>query len=240
VAARRCILDPAAPRLTLAIPVAKNLPRAWLDAMKRCDRIYTHPQSFPEINGADMVPDRIRKRRLERLRTVVLLAKAMIRRADRRTLRVGDQRADGLCTGVTIAEYARATGLCERCVSRGLAEGEGKYWRSVQPVVELKTPIQRKRGGGMQTHAGLPSVRVLTPLFFKRLGITDRKLARARRHGAQAWERRRAPPASLVGIRQMFRHMRDTLQAETERSRRERFAASSAARLERLRPKPKP
>lgn len=245
---RRCAHDPAAPRLKLAVPVPKNLPRAWLDAIKRCERIYTHPQSFPELTGADVVTDRVRKRRAERLRSVALVGASMLHWADRRTLRVGIPRPDDLVTGRTVAEHARATGLCERCVSRALAEVEGKWWTSVQPVEKIepkdRPPGDRRRRGpkgtSVQTLRGLPSVRTLTPLFFQRLGITPAKLARARRHGAQQWARRRARPASLVAIRQTFRDARLLAHRLAEDERAQRFEALADARLERLRPKPRP
>ena len=225
------------PDLALTIPIPKNLPRMLLDAIKRCARIVTHPQSFPELIGKSLAPrERVRKRRPERLEACALVAMNLIRRTDRRTYRVGDQRLDGLCTGVSVADHVKATGLSPTRVRRALPEFEG--WgihTSVQPVTEFKKPKTRKAGDrrkGLQRYAGLPAVRTVTPLLMQRLGITPKKQARARRAGYQDWQRRKARPLSAVAIKETQRALRRL--GDSDRGRAAQLERGQRLRLKRI------
>ncbi len=241
---RRCDHDPAAPRLRLAIVVAGNLPRLLQDAIKVLVKLYHFPHLFPEITGRTeaSADDRIRKRRTDRLEALVLVLIALIRRCDVRTLRVGDQRDDGLCSGVPIAKLVEATGLTARRVSRALAELEAAgYIKSVQPVEALqehRTGCERTRHGGRcacppllgpdgkQRHRGFPSVRVVTPLLFRRLGVKAKKLEKARAFAYQRWCRRTGRPASAV---QLIENKKARKRIERLNRRRERRMAGGTA-----------
>lgn len=202
---RRCDHDPAAPRLRLPIVVAGNLPLLLQDAIRWAAKLYARPHLFPEITARAYTDaeTRIRKRRTERLEAIVLVLIALLRRCDVRTLRVGDQRDDGLCNGVRIAKLCEATGLEPSRVVRALGELESAgYIRSVQPVQAITDaaglPVLDEKG--RQRHRGFASVRVVTPLAFQRLGVAARKLKRARAFAYTRWCRRTGRPASAVQI----------------------------------------
>jgi DNA-binding transcriptional ArsR family regulator len=252
---RRCDHDPAAPRLRLAIVVAANLPRLLQDAIKWAVKLYARPQLFPEISGrafaaADV--GRIRKRRTERLEALVLVLIALLRRCDLRTLRVGDQRADGLCSGVPIAKLCEATGLEPSRVVRALADLEAAgYIRSVQPVEALQDHhADCTRAGrcacppllgadGKQRHRGFPSVRVVTELTFARLGIKAAKLKAARAHGYRRWCRMTGRPASAAQIIGNRRQLRRLVRGNRTREKRLEAGGGTAAAFSSVRPPPR-
>lgn len=224
---RRCDHDPRAPRLRLVIAVAAKLPLFLKDAMRRVERLYHHPDGFPELTGRAIAPrdvGRIRRRRSSRLEAIALVMLALLRRCDKRTLRVGDQREDGLCSGVSIVKLMEATGLTYARVSRALAElEEAGYIHSTQPVEKLTDDPDDDR------HRGFPSVRVITPLMFRRLGISERKLKRAQRRGYEDWTRRRRAPASavqLIGQRRELRRMIASQRNTQEARRRQTLPAA--------------
>jgi len=194
------------PRLQLQVPIAVNLPKFNRDGIDAAWEIVTHPQRFPEITGAAFQPwARIRKRRSSLLQGLALTVAALVRRCDRRTFRVGDQRDDGLCSGVPVSELCRATGLSSSRQKRMLRVLKAAGYQSAkQPRVEIaaRSNLRRKRRGRppLQRYAGLPAVRVLTPLLFRRLGFSERKVEKARARGYAEWTRRRAPVASAVQI----------------------------------------
>jgi hypothetical protein len=205
---RRCDHDPRRPRLALVVTVADKLPLFLQDAIGKVPLLYSHPDRFPEITARAFVPrdvGRIRRRRSSRLEAIALVMLALLRRCDRRTLRVGDQRDDGLCNGVSVFKLAEQTGLTEARVSRAIAELEAAgYIRSAQAVEKYFD------ADGAERHRGFPAVRVVTPLMFRRLGVKPEKLKRAQANGYQAWTRRRTPPASAVqihGARNALRRM---------------------------------
>ncbi len=209
--ARRCDHDPRLPRLQLVARVAPNLPKIIRDAIDLSRRIYDKPQLFPELTGRSMAPtSRIRKRRSSRLEAIALTAAALARRCDRRTLRVGDQKSNGMCNGVLRAKLCEHTGLSLSRVTRALRELEEAYYiHSEQPVEELDEPIERRGGRrGMQTHRGFASVRVLTPLFWQRLGIKPTKLRKARARAYSEWCTKHAPLISAVTIHDTRRALR--------------------------------
>lgn len=242
---RLCDHDPNAPRLTLRIAVAERLPLLLQDAIKWAAKLYSRPGLFPEITGRAFAGDadtRVRKRRTERLEAIVLVLIALLRRLDVRTFRVGDQRDDGLCSGVSIAKLCEATGLTEWRVGRALGDLEAAgYIRSVQPVEALQdhVPGCSKHGrcacppllgpDGKQRHRGFPSVRVLTPLAFRRLGQNDRKVRRARSLAHQRWCRRTGRPASAVQLVQGRKARRRIERLNRRRERRLESGAGTAA-----------
>lgn len=243
---RVCDHDPTSPRLQLRIAIAGNIPKLVQDSIKALQKLYARPHLFPEISGRAYAPDdvgRIRKRRTERLEALVLVLTALLRRCDVRTLRVGDQRLDGLCSGVPIAKLVEATGLTARRVSRALAELEAAgYITSVQPVEALQDhrPGCGRHGAcacppllgedGKQRHRGFPSVRVVQPLTFRRLGVKATKLEKARAFAYRAWCRRTGRPVSAVQLveNRKARRRIDKLNRRRER-RLERGTAAIAA-----------
>lgn len=230
---RRCDHDPAAPRLRLAAPIAPNLPRFIRDMIDRARRIYTHPHQFPELTGEAFTDARVRMRRSSHREACALTLAAFARRCDRRTLRIGDQRDDGLCTGVPVYDLVEHTGISRHRIKRAIATlTAAGYVNSSQPVVRLTTPRSRP-GGGVQVYAGLPAVRVLRPLVLQRLGFKPAKIARARRRGYEDWCRRRGRAVSPV---QVLRWHRDvTGLVASNRDREARLGALLEAPPDRIR-----
>jgi hypothetical protein len=221
---RRCDHDPRAPRLQLQVPLAPNLPRFVRDMVDRARLIYTHPHRFPELTGEAFTDGaRVRMRRSSHREAIALVVASLARRCDRRTLRVGDQRDDGLCTGITVVEHSKFTGLSGSRVKRALTTLRlAGYENGLQPVVRLRTP----RPGQACSYAGLPAVRVLRPILLQRMGFKPSKVAKARRRGYEDWQRRRGRPLSPVKVLQANSALSHTLQA---------FERSMADRLERIR-----
>jgi len=203
--ARRCDHDPARPRLELLVPIARDLPKLNRDAIERAQNFYNKPGRFPEITGAHLAPGlRVRKRRTSRLEALALVAAELARRGDQRTMRVGMPRPghDDLVIGHAVKEICKSTGLSPTRAARALGELErAKYTSTSQPVVELAKPRPRRAPRrGLQTHVGLPAVRVLTPLFWQRLGFTAGKIKKARDRAAERWRERRARPVSPTAL----------------------------------------
>jgi hypothetical protein len=178
------------------VNVSPNLPRVLRDAIDRSRRIVEAPHMFPELTGQAFAPgERLRRRHRPRLEAIAQTVAALVRRCDRRTLRVGDQRDDGLCNGVPLAKLCEHTGLRPWRVARALRDLEaGGYVSSKQPVQAYRD------ADGNERHRGFPSVRVLSPRLFTRLGISEPKLSRARRHAAEEWKRRHSRPASAAAL----------------------------------------
>jgi hypothetical protein len=201
-------------------------------AMRGAERIFTKPDAFPELTLAALAPGaRVRRRRSSFREAQALVAKDLVRCVDRRTWRVGIPRPDGLCAGRAIKLIEKATQLPRATVCEVLRSfEEAKYIESTQPVEELAEPKLRANGT-LQTHRGFPSVRWVTPLGLKRLGITDEKRKAASADGAEAWRRLRArkvSPVALEGLRRFREKSRGTFDARA-------FETTAAERLERLR-----
>ena len=215
------------PRLQLVAPLAPNHPRFIRDMIERARLIYTHPDRFPEITGAAFAAgERVRRRRPSHLQACALYVAALARRCDRRTLRVGDQRDDGLCTGVPLRELAQQTGVSISRLKRARATvATAGYVNSVQPVVRLREPRARP-GGGHQVYAGLPAVRTIRPLLLQRMGFSPQKIHRARRRGYADWCRRKGKPLSPVAVHRW--HHDVTSLAAANHAREQRLLRSAA------------
>src|SRR6187455_500362 len=100
----RCDHDPKAPRLALVVEPIGNQPWIIREAMKRAERLYHRPREFPELTGHSLAGRsmRLRARRSSRREAWALMAASIFRHTDRRTMRIGDQRDDGLCNGVSV------------------------------------------------------------------------------------------------------------------------------------------
>lgn len=202
----RCDHDPSAPRLRLVVAPVPNQPHFIREAISRADRLYHRPRLFPELTGHSIAgrDARIRTRRSSRREAWALMAAAIARHTDRRTFRIGDQRPDGLCNGVSIERYCEETGLSYWRVVRTLEEFElaGYIVTYTQPV-ELLTddhdnPILDADGN--KRYRGFAAQRRATPLFFERLGFTTGKVKKARDAGAAAWRKVRARALSPAAI----------------------------------------
>jgi hypothetical protein len=124
-----------------------------------------------------------------------------------------------------VTELCRATGLRPTTQKRALAILRTcGYQTSKQPRVEVaaRSNLRRRRRGrfALQTHAGLPAVRTLTPLLFRRLGFQARKVKKARAHAYKEWIQRRAPIASAVQIHDARRLLGRVTAANVQREAR--------------------
>jgi hypothetical protein len=210
------------PTLQLQAPPIANAPHFIRDIDRRADLFVTHPQRFPEFTGAAFARGvRLRKRRIERCRAVALTVKAIARHFDRRTFRVGDQRDDGLCNGVSVARLMKLTGLRRTAQTEALRElAEASYLGSVQPVIKLPAARPRRGRRGLQTYIGLPAVRTVRPLLLTRLGFTAAKVNKNRRRGYDDWQRRRGKVESAVAVLGMRRDVRKLYRSMAEREGR--------------------
>ncbi len=202
-ARRRCDHDPNRPRLRSAVPVVGNAPAVVQDVRKRVAKFYTHPDRFPEFTGHSLAGRgaRVRARRSSRREAVALVLDALAARWDRRTNRCGAPRGDradsALCP--LVEELATETDMSEPRVGRALAELHRAGYLKSHRVVEGYDAGNR--------YCGLPSVRVLTPLLFRRLGITEKKMLKAQGQGAATWQRKRGPLVSAVGVQKVRREL---------------------------------
>jgi hypothetical protein len=183
--------------------VVANAPAVVKDVRKRAELLYTHPGRFPEFTGHALAGRgaRVRARRSSRREAVALVLDALAARWDRRTNRCGSPRGDrrdsALCPSVE--ELAAETGMSEPRVGRAVAELHRARYLESKRVVEGYDAGNR--------YCGLPSVRVLTPLLFRRLGITEKKLLKAQGQGAAAWQKKRGPLVSAVGVQKVRREL---------------------------------
>lgn len=180
-----------------------NAPAVVKDVRKRVELIYTHPDRFPEFTGHSLAGRgaRVRARRSSRREAVALVLDALAARWDRRTNRCGSPRGDRADSAVcpSVEDLATETGMSLPRVGRALAEVErARYLKSHRAVMGYDAGNR---------YCGLPSVRVLQPLFFRRLGITETKLLRAQGQGAAAWQKRRGPLVSAVGVQKVRREL---------------------------------
>jgi len=207
--------------VSLSATLAPGLPWVLRDAIDRAHNIVNQRQRFPELSGAAFAPGvRLRRRHRPRLEAIAWVVAALMRRCDLRTLRVGDQRDDGLCNGVTVAKLCATTGLLPWCVARALRDLEAAGY------VSSKQPVQSYRDDEGATHyRGFPAVRVVSPSLFERLGIGAIKLARARAHAAHRWRRRHAPPGSAAAILATRRAVRRAASQATPEASGARYSA---------------
>ena len=224
----RCEHDPTAPRLALVVAAIPSLPKFIRDTIARAPRMFDHPRMFPELTGHSVVGRgmRLRARRSSRREAHALMAASIARHTDRRTFRIGDQRDDGLCNGVTVARHMAETGLSRYRVNETLREFEAAAYiiTSDQPVEAMTDP---KTGApiidpktGKQRHRAFAAQRRVTPLFFQRFAFTADRIERTRARAYQEWRRRRAPAYSAVAILEGRRDLRRLNRTNARRNRR--------------------
>lgn len=232
--------------ITLARPIPPNLPYFNRDFIKRARRVVDYPDTFTELMGTNRAGagERVRRRRPEFLEVIAKCLMVIGLHLDRKTFRIGTQRPDGTCAGLGLKRIALETGLSLRRVRRHFPELERWAVHSKYPCDELETP--RQLGGGrVQTHRGYNAVRVVDDRLCRRLGFTAKKIAKARKAGSDAWERRKAKPLSPLALRKLDRAIRAGLanqeRAAADERRREQRNAEQLARLAaRLRPPDNP
>jgi hypothetical protein len=234
------------PRLALVVEPIPNQPWFIRQAIARAARLFHDPRRFPELTGHALAgpSTRIRQRRSSRREAWALLAMSVMRHVDRRTFRIGDQRADGLCNGVAIKRYREETGLSRWRISATLREWEAAAYMvtHAQPVEALKDADGRPLldANGRPRHRGFPAQRQLTPLFFQRLGFTPEKVKTARARGYAEWTKRRAPAVSAVAILGGRRELRKLHRANQARTDRLEAGHAPAAAPAAPRPAPTP
>ena len=197
------------PRLDPSTVLPANVPKFISDGDERLARLFTRPGRFPELTGANLVGqyERVRARRPERRQSWTLVTRALWRRMDRRTWRCGAPREDRRDTvdAPLIAELAAECDVSRSTVNRVLAElHDAKYLESHRVVMDYV-------GDDGPAVRGLPSVRLFTRKFFRRLGFSDRKIARTQANGAHQWRQRRAPAISPAKAKAARRQLRAEL-----------------------------
>lgn len=210
--------------------VVPNLPWALRNGIDRAEKIETHPWLFPELTGEAFAPGtRMRQRHPSRLRAISLLVQALLRRLDLRTLRVGDQRDDGLCSGVPLVKLQEHTGLSPSRLSRAIADLEAAgYITSKQPVEATSSYTNRR--GEVTTYKGFPSVRTVAGVLLDRLRL-GAKFSRARTLATDRWRRSHASPASARALLET----RKAIRAAAAVARGKRNAVAYNAKLLQLR-----
>jgi len=223
----RCDHDPKAPRLVSIVEPIGNQPWIIREAIKRAERLYHRPREFPELTGHHLAgrTTRLRSRRSSRREAWALMAASIFRHTDRRTFRIGDQRDDGLCNGVSVKRYRMETGLSPWRINATLRDFEGAAFivTKVQPVELLrdkKTGAPVLDAKGNPRHRAFPAQRIVTQKFFERFGFTEEKIKKNRSHAAKAWAARRAPPASAVAIIEGRRTLKRLMRRNRQRNAR--------------------
>ena len=195
----RCGHDRHRPRLRLARPVPATLPLVFRTAMRAAEGILTSPARFPELHGFGQLvwTTRGRRRRTERLEAIVLLAKVLILRCDRVTLRVGTPRADGGCSGISEADLVCWTGLRVRRLERAMRDFRDAGYGSSHKKARQVAPGRWK---------GYPSVRQLSMLFFARCGVLE-WLREERQRASEAQRSGRLAPVIDIRARRDLRRV---------------------------------
>ncbi len=204
---RRCDHNPAAPRLVPSVRLPDNAPAVCKDIVRKAGELFDEWWKFPELTGAHLVPkgSRVLVRRSSRREAWVLTWTALLVRFDRRTHRCGRPRfdADDTVEAPSIDDLAKETSLNPSRVKRALADlklsGYMTYHRVVMEYVD---------GNGF---CGLPSIRRVTDLGLRRLGVSPSKAERQQRHARAAYDRRRERPTSGAGRQRVKRVLQRTV-----------------------------
>jgi hypothetical protein len=209
LSARRCDHSPARPRLEPSKRPSPNAPAIAADIWERLAHLYHRTGRFPELTGRALAGPlaRLRSRRSSRREAWALVLRALGARWDRRTNRCGVPRGDRDDTAdcPSIADLIEETGCSRGRVVRALRDfHEAGYLKSHRLVMAYADGNR---------YCGLPSVRVLQPALFRRLGISDRKRERAQLQAAAKWRAQRAPAASAPGMQKVRRELRSVRQA---------------------------
>lgn len=213
VTPRRCDHNPAAPRLVPSVRLPDNAPAMCKDIVRRAGELFDEWWKFPELTGANLVPKGARAlvRRSSRREAWTLVWVALLVRFDRRTHRCGRPRFDAEDTveAPSIDDLAKETGLNPSRVKRALADLKLAGYMTYHRVV-MEYPDGNR-------FCGLPSIRRVTDLGLRRLGVSPSKAARQSSHGRAAFDQRRERPTSGAGRQRMKRTLRRTVGRDRER-----------------------
>jgi len=159
-----CGHDPDDPVLTLAKPalIGKGgIPRILTLCMERLDAYFIRPKRLiPSLNFAN---GSTRKQRSERRESCILLLKALLKRTDLVSLRVGTPAADGFLN-YTLDYIALDTGMVLRRVERAMKD------LKFAGIVTVSQPREQKADGSWK---GLAAVKAISKDLFGLLGLAE-------------------------------------------------------------------
>ena len=157
-----CGHDPDQPALTLAKPalVGKGgIPRILTLCMERLDAYFIRPKKvIPSLNFAN---GSTRKQRSERRESCILLLKALLKRTDLVSLRVGSPTPDGFLN-YTLDYIALDTGMGIRRIERAM------YDLKTASLVTVSQPREQKLDGSWK---GLAAVKTISKDLFGLFGL---------------------------------------------------------------------
>lgn len=159
-----CSHDPDNPVLTLAKPalVGKGgIPRILTLCMERLDAYFTRPKKvIPSLNLAN---GSTRKQRSERRESCILLLKALIKRVDLVSLRVGIPTAEGFSC-YTLDYVALDTGVALRRIERAMHD------LKAAGIITVSQPREQQSDGSWK---GLAAVKTISKHLFGLLGLAE-------------------------------------------------------------------
>lgn len=114
-----CGHNPSSPRLELAKPAVSNLPKILIECSKRLESYYSRPrQTIPSL---DLSNGSKRQQRSERREACISVLKAMLKRLDLASLRVGLPTTDGFMN-YTVNFLARDAGISQKRTERAIQD----------------------------------------------------------------------------------------------------------------------
>lgn len=149
-----CGHNPVEPVLTLVKPalVGKGgIPRILTLCMERLDAYFIRPKLIPSLNFAN---GSTRKQRSERRESCVLLLKALLKRVDLVSLRVGNPTPDGFLN-YTLEYIALDTGMKARRIERAIHD------LKIACIVTVSQPREQQPDGSWK---GLAAVKTITKI----------------------------------------------------------------------------
>ncbi|HQZ88361.1 MAG TPA: hypothetical protein PLL67_06385 [Gammaproteobacteria bacterium] len=158
-----CGHNPVEPVLTLVKPalVGKGgIPRILTLCMERLDAYFIRPKLIPSLNFAN---GSTRKQRSERRESCVLLLKALLKRVDLVSLRVGNPTPDGFLN-YTLEYIALDTGMKARRIERAIHD------LKIACIVTVSQPREQQPDGSWK---GLAAVKTITKDLFGLLGLAE-------------------------------------------------------------------
>jgi len=159
-----CGHHPDDPVLVLANPplIGKGgIPRILTLCMERLDAYYSRPKKLiPSLNWSN---GSTRKQRSERRESCILLLKALLKRTDLVSLRVGNPTMDGFLN-YTLDYIALDTGMILRRTERAMKD------LRFAGIVTISQPRKQKEDGSWK---GMAAVKTISKDLFGLLGLTQ-------------------------------------------------------------------
>lgn len=181
-----CGHDPSSPALTLPAPARKGkggIPRVLTLCAERLENYYHRPRQI--IPSLDLANGSKRQQRSERRESCIILMKALLKRVDLVSLRVGIPTDSGFMS-YTVDYIANDTGMDLKRVERALSDLKSAGIITVSQPRKLLPDGQWK---------GLAAVKTVSCLLFGIFGLTrmlkkERKKASKRlKEKMQQWEK---------------------------------------------------